>query len=210
MCTKCIPHILAEHTVHTTHHPLAPRRRVKIPHSIWTLPTSRSVQLIKIQKFGRNFLWSYDEVGDQNVFTERLWLMRAADRPAFGCRWALLHCHAVAMAASGGCKTNSLACLSICWRRQTDRHIPVFILGLFNDTLWSTYVTTTEGEEDLPEATQRKSTLEFFEAPFQPESAQTDSDRRGRWAQARTRDPAELTKAAPNFLKKHQLHYAIC
>ena len=57
--------------------------------------------------------------------------------------------------------------------RQTDTQIPVFILGLFNDALWSTYVTTTEGEEDLPEATQRKSTLEFFEAPFQPESAQT-------------------------------------
>jgi len=59
----------------------------------------------------------------------------------------------------------------------------------------------------LPEATQ--STLDFFEASFQPGSAQTDSDRRGRWAQALTRDPPELRKAAPTFLKNHQLYYVI-
>jgi len=93
---------------------------------------------------------------------------------------------------------------------ETDRQIPVFIFGLFNDALWNTYVTTTEGEKDLPEATQRTSTLDFFGAPFQPESAQTDSDRRGCWAQARTRDPPELTNAAPTFLKNNQLHYTIC
>ena len=70
---------------HSAHHPpplSSPSCRVKIPQFIWTLPTSRSVRLIKIQKFGGNFLWPYDEVGDQNVFTEKLWLMRATGRPA--------------------------------------------------------------------------------------------------------------------------------